>query len=566
MLKTRKKLGDMLVDSGLLTAEQLQQVLSGQKSSDMRLGDYLIQQQIVPEESIIWVLSEQLHIGRYDHEKNQVTPEAAKILPRDMAMKYKVAPLAKDAFVVRIAMVDPLDIAALDAVEGHTGLEVEPLICSQSEFPLLINGIYGFHSAVSDVLRDVESEVEIGKEEEESDATALGVLQDIAGAAPVIRLVNSILRQAVQEGASDIHISPEKNRAQVRLRIDGKLHEIPPPPRNLIPGIISRIKVLASMDIANVRIPQDGRFNIKVDNKEINIRASTLPTIYGENLVLRLLFVSSGPLTIDNLGLSGEDHRKIMRMIRQPYGLILSVGPTGSGKSSSLCAFLMEIMSPEINIVTLEDPVEYRLDGVRQVQLNRRAGMTFASGLRSILRQDPDVVLVGETRDAETAQITTQAALTGHLVFTTLHTNDAVSTISRLQNMGIEPFLLASSLVGIIAQRLVRRLCPQCAEPYQPASEILEFWGLADRAGAQFKKPVGCSLCMNSGYRGRVGIYEIMSVDGEVQEMILNHQSNAEIVSHLRGQGKLVLLKEAAANKIADGVTSFDEAARTVLT
>ncbi|ADH87052.1 GspE/PulE family protein [Desulfurivibrio alkaliphilus] len=566
MLKTRKKLGDMLVESGLLTADQLQQVLSGQRRSQLRLGDYLIQQNIVPEEEIIRVLGTQLHISRYDSDKNPVTPEAAKILPRDMAMKYKVAPLGQDAFVVRIAMVDPLDIAALDAVEGHTGLEVEPLICAQSEFPLLINGIYGFHSAVSEVLREVEGEVEVGPEEQESDAVALGVLQDIAGAAPVIRLVNSILSQAVQEGASDIHISPEKNRAQVRLRIDGKLHEIPPPPRNLIPGIISRIKVLAGMDIANVRIPQDGRFNIKVDNKEINIRASTLPTIYGENLVLRLLFVSSGPLTMDNLGLSGEDHRKIMRMIKQPYGLVLSVGPTGSGKSSSLCAFLLEIMSPEINIVTLEDPVEYRLDGVRQVQLNRKAGMTFASGLRSILRQDPDVVLVGETRDAETAQITTQAALTGHLVFTTLHTNDAVSTISRLQNMGIEPFLVASSLVGIIAQRLVRRLCPQCAEPYQPAPEILEFWDLHNRAGTQFKKPVGCSLCMNSGYRGRVGIYEVLVVDGEVQEMILNHKSNAEIVSHLRGQGKLVLLKEAAADKIAAGVTSFEEAARTVLT
>ncbi len=566
MKTTRKRLGDMLVEAGLLSGDQLDQVLSSQKGSELRLGELLIQQEIVPEETILRLLSQQLQIARYDSDKNPVSRQAPKILPRDMAMKYRVAPLSHDAFVVRIAMVDPLDIAALDAVEAYTGLEVEPLICSQSEFPLLINGIYGLHSAVSDVLRDVESEVEVGSDEVDTDAAAVGMLQDIAGAAPVVRLVNSILRQAVQEGASDIHISPEKDRAQVRLRIDGKLHEIPPPPRNLIPGIISRIKVLANMDIANVRIHQDGRFNVRVDNKEINIRASTLPTIHGENLVLRLLFVSSGPLTMSNLGLSAEDHHKIMRMLRQPYGLVLSVGPTGSGKSSALCAFLQEILSPDINIITLEDPVEYRLEGVRQVQLNHRAGMTFASGLRSILRQDPDVVLVGETRDTETAQITTQAALTGHLVFTTLHTNDAVSAVTRLEHMGVEPFLLASSLVGIIAQRLLRRLCPQCAETYHPSPEILEYWGLGDRAGAQYKKAVGCSLCMHSGYRGRVGIYEILVADEEVQEMIIQRRSNAEIVSYLRRRGDLVLLKEAAAEKIAAGITSIEEAARTVLT
>lgn len=555
----------MLVEAGMLSQEQLGQALAAQKKSDLRLGDYLIQQEIVSEEAIITVLSDQLQIGRYDSDRNPVNQEAGKIFPRDLAMRHEVAPLFHDAFVVRIAMIDPLNIAALDAVERHAGLEVEPLICSRSEFPLLINGIYGIHSAVSDVLRDVEGELGFVEEEEATDA-AIGLLQDIAGAAPVVRLVNSILRQAVHEGASDIHISPEKNRAQVRLRIDGKLHEIPPPPHNMIPGIISRIKVLANMDIANVRIPQDGRFNIRIDTKEINIRASTLPTIYGENLVLRLLFVSSGPLTIDRLGLTAEDHRKIKRMISQPYGLVLSVGPTGSGKSSSLCAFLQEIMSPEINIITLEDPVEYRLDGVRQVQLNRKAGMTFASGLRSILRQDPDVVLVGETRDAETAQITIQAALTGHLVFTTLHTNDAVSTISRLENMGVEPFLVASSLLGICAQRLLRRLCPQCAQIYQPPPEVLEFWGLQNSVEAKFKKPVGCTLCMNTGYRGRVGIYEILMVDQEVQEMIIQRKSTTEITGYLRGRGKLVLLKEAAAGKIAEGLTSFAEATRTVLT
>lgn len=564
MRQFRKRLGDMLVEEGLLTAEQLTQTLAAQKGSGLKLGDYLIDHNIVDEEQIIKMLSNQLHLERYDPEHHPVDAALAAIIPRELASQYQVAPLSKDAFVVRIAMVDPMNIAALDAVEKHIDMEVEPLICARSDFPLLLNGIYGMHSAVSEALYGLDEDVQVSSEESETEV--IGAAKDMADAAPVIRLVNSILRQAVQGGASDIHISPEKNRPQIRLRIDGKLHEIPPPPRTILPGVISRLKVLANMDIANTRIPQDGRFNIRIDNKEVNIRASTLPTIYGENLVLRLLYVSAGALPLAKLGLDGDDLEKIRHMSRQPYGLILSVGPTGSGKSSTLYAVLQELIAPEINVVTLEDPVEFRMDGVRQVQLNRRAGMTFASGLRSILRQDPDIILVGETRDRETAEITMQSALTGHLVLSTLHTNDAVSTITRLEHMEIERFIIATSTLGIIAQRLLRRLCPHCAEPFEPTPEILAYWGLSKIADPDFRKPKGCSLCLSSGYKGRIGIFEILLVDEAVQEMIVQRMSSTEMSKILRDQGKLTLLREVAARKVAAGVTSFEEAARTVLT
>ncbi len=389
----------------------------------------------------------------------------------------------------------------------------------------------------------------------------------MADAAPVIRLVNSILRQAVNEKASDIHISPEKDRASVRMRIDGKLHEVPPPPRATLAGIVSRIKILANMDITNTRIPLDGRFNIQVDNQEISLRVSTLPTIYGENMVMRLLFVSAGALQLEDLGLLDDDYDALLKLAHQPYGMILSAGPTGSGKSSSLYALLQKVIDPEVNIITLEDPVEFRMTGVRQVQLNVKAGMTFASGLRSILRQDPDIIMVGEIRDAETASISTQAALTGHLVLSTIHTNDSASSVTRLTNMGVEPFLISSSLLGVCAQRLIRRNCTYCAEPFTPDDSLLKYWGITQEqsANATFKKGNGCTYCMQSGHKGRMGVYEILNVDDDVREMIINEATSTEISLTLKKAGKLKLLKDIAQIKVMEGLTTFDEAAKTVL-
>ncbi len=562
MKRVRKRLGEMLVEAGLIDEARLPELLAEQRRSGMRLGDFLVSRGIVKEEAIIDLLSRQLQIPKLDFERQSVDPRLATLIPQEMATKRQVAPLARDEFTLKVAMVDPMDLQVLDEIERATGLEVEPYICSKGEFTLLLNGIYGIRSEVGEVLDDL-GDLEVTSDEE--DAESLDNLQDLADAAPVVRLVNSILRQAVAQRASDIHISPEKTRIQLRFRIDGKLHEMPPPPRSTMTGIVSRLKIMANMDIANTMIPQDGRFNITVDQQEISIRVSTLPTIYGENVVMRLLYVSGGGLPLEKLGLEEDDYDKILHLARQPYGMLLCVGPTGSGKSSSLYAILNKVNNPEINVITLEDPVEYRMEGVRQVQLNVKAGMTFASGLRSILRQDPNVIMVGEIRDKETANIAIQAALTGHLVLSTLHTNDSTSTVTRLQNMGIEPFLLSASLLGVCAQRLLRRLCDSCAQEFEPSQELVKFWG-TDRFPEPRYRTIGrCSLCNNSGYRGRVGLYELLVVDDEVREMITQGLSAADMAHRLHRAGKLKLLKDVAAAKIAAGITTFEEAADTVL-
>ena len=561
-MRIRKRLGEMLVEAGLLTEEELGQALSEQRGSGLRLGDFLIERKIVKENDIVDLLAEQLQIREFNPDEYEVTPDLAKLIPNDVAAKYSLVPLKKDDFVLTVTMTDPMDIQALDAIEKLCDIEVEPVICTKSQLNLLMNGIYGIRSEVSDIIEDIDEEIEMPGP---ADTEAIDSVQDMADAAPVIRLVNSILRQAVGEKASDVHISPERDGAQVRLRIDGRLHEIPPPPRAMLPGIVSRIKIMANMDITNTRVPQDGRFNIQVENQEVSIRVSTLPTIYGENLVMRLLFVSAGALPLEELGLLDDDYEALMRLATQPYGMILSAGPTGSGKSSTLYAILRKIISPEVNIITLEDPVEYRMAGARQVQLNVKAGMTFASGLRSILRQDPDVIMVGEIRDGETAGIAIQAALTGHLVLSTLHTNDSASAITRLNNMGIEPFLISASLLGVCAQRLLRKNCSYCAEPFSPPQNILDYWGVTDTTGAEFKQGKGCTYCMQSGYKGRMGIYEILKVDDTVREMVIAGASSTEISHTMREAGKLKLLRDIALIKVRDGLTTFEEAAQTVL-
>ncbi len=563
-MRIRKRLGEMLVDSGLMTDETLAKALANQKGSGLRLGDFLIEKEIIPEEQIIDMLSSQLQIKKLDINDFDISPQLSKVISNDLASKYGLVPLRKSDFILTVAMVDPMDIQALDALEKICDIEIEPLICSKSQLSLLTNGIYGIHSEVKDILAKLDDKLTIetvddNKKEDFSD------LRDMVDAAPVIRLVNSILRQAVTEKASDIHIGAEKDRAQVRIRIDGKLHEVPPPPKSMLNAIISRIKILANMDITNTRIPLDGRFNIQIDNQEVSLRVSTLPTIYGENMVMRLLFISAGSLPLEKLGLQDHDLKTLLQLATQPYGMILSAGPTGSGKSSTLYALLKKVISPEVNVITLEDPVEYRMEGARQVQLNIKAGMTFASGLRSILRQDPDVIMVGEIRDGETAMIATQAALTGHLVLSTLHTNDSASAITRLNNMGVEPFLISASLLGVCAQRLLRKNCSYCLQPFQPSAATLEYWGIAESIEAKFKKSKGCSYCMHSGHKGRMGIYEILRIDETVQEMIISNRSATEITKALKEAKKLTVLRDMALIRVMEGATTFEEAAKTVL-
>lgn len=570
-MKVKKRLGEMLVENGLVTEEKLQLALIDQKKAGLKLGQYLTRQSIVNEQQIIDLLSQQLKIQKYHPENFPLDITLVRQIPIETAQKYQIAPLKKKGRLLTIAMVDPLDINAMDTIEVLTNSEVEPVVCSEREVNQLINSLYGMQSGLGSVVDNIEIDLDPEEQSEEvanKEEVQVASLQDMAGEAPVIRLVNSIFSQAVRDGASDVHISPQHDSVQLRFRIDGKLLEVPSPPKTFFLPIIARIKVLANMDITVSRIPQDGRFTLKVDNKEINVRVSSIPTIYGENIVLRLLDMSGGIYTLDRLGMIEEDVEKITKMSSKPYGMILSTGPTGSGKSTSLYAILNAINKPDINIITLEDPVEYRINNIRQVQLNRKAGMTFASGLRSVLRQDPDVVMVGEIRDAETAAISVQAAQTGHRVFSTVHTNDAAGVITRFIDMGIEPFLITSVLLISFAQRLVRTVCPYCKEEYLPPQNALADFGITveEAKKATFFRGRGCYQCKSTGYKGRTGLFEVLVNDELIQDLIMKRKSSQEIIRAAVDAGRLRTLREDAAIKVMRGITTLEEAASAVMT
>ncbi len=567
-MRVEKKLGEILVEGGLLTQKQLEKALPFQKKSSLKLGQFLVREGIVSESQIVDLVSTQLRLEKYRPDKYTIDVDLANLLPADIAHKYQAVPLQKNGLLLSIAMMDPLDINALDAIEVFTNCEVEAIICTEHHLNQLLNSLYGTYAGIGGVLEDME-EMEIAKSIEEkapvTEDVEVSSLQGMAEEAPVVRLVNSILSQGVREGASDIHISPEKESVQIRFRVDGRLHEVPAPPKSMFLPIISRLKILANMDIAISRIPQDGRFTVKMKNKDINIRAATLPSIYGENMVLRLLDTSNSIYSLERLGMNKKDRQKIESMISRPHGMILSTGPTGSGKSTSLYSILKKINQPDINIITVEDPVEYRIEKIRQVQLNRKAGMTFASGLRSILRQDPDVIMVGEIRDSETANIAVQAALTGHRVLSTLHTNDSAGAITRFVDMGVEPFLVASVMIVSFAQRLVRTVCPSCKASYEPPQEALKFWGLDNIENANYQQGQGCFSCMHTGYKGRTGVYEVLIIDDLVQDLILKRTSAHEIIRLVKEAGDFTTLRENAAEIVVQGLTSLEEAASAVM-
>ena len=560
-------MGEILVEGGLLTQKQLKEALPFQKKSHLKLGQFLVREGILIENQIVELVSNQLRLEKYRPENYTIDMDLANLLPADIAHKYQAAPLQKNGLLLSIAMVDPLDINALDAIELYTNCEVEAIICSEQHLNNLLTSLYGTYAGIGGVLENME-EMEIDKTAVKSTITEdveVSSLQGMAEEAPVVRLVNSILSQGVREGASDIHISPEKKSVQVRFRVDGRLHEVPAPPKSMFLPIISRLKILSNMDIAISRIPQDGRFTVKMKNKDINIRVSTIPSIYGENMVLRLLDTSSSIYSLERLGMNERDRQRLESMISRPHGMILSTGPTGSGKSTSLYSILKKVNQPDINIITIEDPVEYRIDKIRQVQLNRKAGMTFAGGLRSILRQDPDVIMVGEIRDSETASIAVQAALTGHRVLSTLHTNDSPGAITRFIDMGVEPFLVASVMIVSFAQRLVRKVCPRCKTTYRPSREALKFWRLDQVKNANFQQGKGCFNCMHTGYKGRTGVYEVLIIDDMVQNLILKRKSAHEIARTVKEAGNFTTLEDNAAEKVIQGITSLEEAASAVM-
>jgi type IV pilus assembly protein PilB len=564
---TKKKLGEMLIDEHLLTERQLDKALADQEKAGLKLGQYLVRQGIISEQQIVDVLGRQLRLRKYHPDRFPFDVELSKLIPIDYAQKYQVSPLMRKGRLLTIAMTDPLDINALDVIEMLTNCEVEAVVCTERELNQLISSLYGIQSGFGSVLESMDIEAQPVKEKNEEDAAdiQLASLQNMAGEAPIVRLANSIFAQAVREGASDVHISPQKNSIQVRFRIDGKLHEVPSPPKALFLPIIARIKILANMDITVTRVPQDGRFTLKMEKKEINVRVSSIPTIHGENIVMRLLDTSAGVYSLDRLGMVKSDIEKIKSIIKKPYGMILCTGPTGSGKSTSIYAILNELNQPDINIMTLEDPVEYRIENIRQIQLNRKAGMTFASGLRSMLRQDPDIIMVGEIRDAETAAIAVQAAQTGHRVLSTVHTNDAVGAITRFIDMGIEPFLLSSTLLVSIAQRLVRTVCPYCREPYHPPEKILASWGLENWDFANFQRGRGCNQCLNTGYKGRTGLFEVLVNDEIIQDLIMKKKSAHDITRKALDAGNLKTLKYDAGNKVLRGITTLEEASSAVM-
>ena len=560
-------MGEILVEGGLLTQKQLEEALPFQKKSPLKLGQFLVREGIVNESQIVDLVSNQLRLEKYRPENYTIDMDLTNLLPADIAHKYQAAPLQKNGLLLSIAMVDPLDINALDAIELYTNCEVEAIICSEQHLNSLLSSLYGTYAGIGGVLEDME-EMEIDKTAVKSTITEdveVSSLQGMAEEAPVVRLVNSILSQGVREGASDIHISPEKESVQVRFRVDGRLHEVPAPPKSMFLPIISRLKILSNMDIAISRIPQDGRFTVKMKDKDINIRVSTIPSIYGENMVLRLLDTSSSIYSLERLGMNERDRKRLESMISRPHGMILSTGPTGSGKSTSLYSILKKINQPDINIITIEDPVEYRIEKIRQVQLNRKAGMTFAGGLRSILRQDPDVIMVGEIRDSETANIAVQAALTGHRVLSTLHTNDSPGAITRFIDMGVEPFLVASVMIVSFAQRLVRKVCPSCKTAYRPPREALKFWRLDQVKNVNFQQGRGCFNCMHTGFKGRTGVYEVLVIDDVIQNLILKRKSAHEIARAAKEAGNFTTLKENAAEKVIRGITSLEEAASAVM-
>lgn len=551
------RLGEQLVLKGILTEEALENALSAAKAANMKLGEYLTSHGIVPEEDILKALSEQLNFPLYNPDEFPLDTHLKDLVPQDVARENRLVPLTFEEGVLYCALLDPNNFRALDTVEETCRCQVEPVLCTKADFVRLFSAVYGEYSAFSEMLGEIDADTapDAGRADEE--VITNNAVDDV----PVIRLVNLILSEGVKVGASDIHINPEKTTVNVRYRVEGMLRKASEVPLKLAPSVVSRIKIMGNMDISETRLPQDGRFTIKVEGHEINVRVSSIPTTYGENVVMRLLDMSAQRIyELPKLGMGPEDYKLVTQAAHKPYGMILSTGPTGSGKSSSLYAIIKLVNRDEVNIMTLEDPVEYRMAGVRQVQLNVKAGMTFSSGLRAILRQDPDILMVGEIRDRETAQIAVQAALTGHLVLSTLHTNDALSAVNRLVDMGVEPYLVASVLLCSFAQRLVRCVCPHCREQYQPSIGLLHVFGLTPEDGPFFHGK-GCPRCGGTGYMGRTAIFEVFPMLDELQEMITAGKSKQEIYRRARELG-IRTMADDAAKKIRAGITTAEEAIR----
>lgn len=556
---TYKRLGDLLVSVGLIGEDQLQQALQLQKGSNKRLGTVLIESGVITEQQMLETLEMQLGLDFVDLSKTLISPEMAHLLPKNIAKRYGVVPvkLVKDELF--LAMSDPLNFVALEDVKSATRKRVVPMIATNSAVERAIAALYGNEGAA----RAIEEMKWESGARVQAVPFSTTVLDEDTNSAPTVRLVNSIIERAAAERASDIHLEPRGKEMVVRMRIDGLLRVILTVPKQLQSSVVSRLKIMGSMDIAERRVPLDGRANVRIKNSDIDLRISTLPTIFGEKVVIRLLDKSAQLLDATAIGLTGDNLEKYNALLGNSSGVVLIVGPTGSGKSSTMYTMIRQLNLEEVNLVTLEDPVEYNLDGVNQVQINEKAGMTFASGLRSILRQDPDIIAVGEIRDGETAEIAMRSAITGHLVLSTVHTNDAVSTIGRLLDIGVEPYLISEAVRGIISQRLVRCICPHCREGYAPTREEKARLKLPPHQDVQFYRGRGCPSCFHTGYRGRTAVFELLVLNGEIRQAISERRPQAELLAAVARSGFSPIL-ESCRSLVLQGVTTAGEAYRTV--
>ncbi len=567
--KSRLKLGELLVKEGLISEEQLNKAISAQKQEGKRIGEVLIKLGLVNEKDIVVTLGKQLNIPYASLAKGLLTPapdqELEKLVPEDFARQHCLIPLSRNLNSLTVAFADPLDVIMMDNLKKMTGCDINPIVASESDIIQAIGKFYTEKDLLTEAISESYEEEDISaKAEKALDEDSLSLDSIIAKAeeAPVVKLVDLILRQAIKDRASDVHIEAFTNKISIRYRIDGVLYEIPPPAHHLFLAIISRIKILAKLDIAEKRLPQDGAFIVKAANKVIDLRVSTIPTVYGEKIVLRILDKTQVPLDLGQLGFEPKDLENYRKAIRSPWGLIFITGPTGCGKSTTLYASLNEIKSPHKNLISIEDPVEYRLEGINQVQAKVDIGLTFANAMRAFLRQDPDIIMVGEVRDLETAQICIRAALTGHLVLSTLHTNDAPTAINRLINIGMPSYLIAPSLLLVGAQRLVRKLCPECKEAYEPTAEVL---GNIKLNTDLIYRPRGCDYCTQTGYRGRVAIYEIMLNNQPLREAITKAAAYQQL-KEISKQSGMKMLYENGLKKVEQGITSLEEALSVTLT
>lgn len=565
-MTTDTTLTSVIIGEDILTAEQLDAALAMRTDVGEDIGRFLVRHGMISERDRVRCVGIQQGIQFIDLSEHDIDPEVARLIPHSMALRYMAIPVEQSHDFLKVAMVNPLDVQAVDDIARVTELEPLPLIATQEAILESIFGCFGAAGDVSDIIfeaiKDADAEMKVREEEADEPQASVADMRNLVGP-PVVRLVNALIARAITERASDIHIEPQQGRVRVRLRVDGILQELMTVPKDLQSAVISRIKVMADMDVAERRAPQDGRLTLIADPQEYDFRISTYPAVFGENVVIRILGKTAAEISLDKLGLEADVAEELTRMVKRPYGMILACGPTGAGKTTTLYAALNMINAVERHIITIEDPVEYQLPGIVQANVNKKAGLTFARGLRTIVRQDPDVILVGEIRDSETAEIAVEAALTGHLVLSTLHANDAAGAVARLLDMQVEPFLVASSAIGLLAQRLVRTVCARCGCSFVPGDELLAQLNLpvtaSDLQGAM--KGAGCEQCGRTGYKGRTGIYEVLRIDDDIRDAIIA-RSSAAAIREIAVRAGMRTLRDDALLKVKSGRTTIEEVIR----